>query len=97
MSLAVAVGHLNASVGAVLNKDQLATALRAGSARTLEASPLAAALVSSIFSELEPALILACALEADASVEQLDLLYQESLLDGMPPVTRWQSAVEHLL
>lgn len=97
MSLAVAVGHLNAPVGKVLTEGQLADALRAGSVQGLASSPVAAALVSSLFAELSPSLILACAVEARADMAQVQRLYEESLADGMPPVERWQETVGGLL
>lgn len=98
MSLTVAVTHLNASVGPVLTTGQLAAALRAGSVHELEAeSPTAAALVSSLFVELAPPLIMGCAMEAGAELAQVQRLYEESLADGMPPVPRWQDSVGALL
>lgn len=98
MSLAVAVQHLNASVGPVLTAEQLAGAMRAGSVQALEGkSPTAAALISSLFVELTPSLILACAAEAQAEVSRVQSLYEESLNEGMPPVARWQDVVEGLL
>ncbi len=96
-ALALAVTHLNASVGPVLCAEQLASALRAGSVRHVAMSSAGAALVGSMFTELPPSLILRCASEAYADVHSADRLYQEALADGLPPVREWEMSVEHLL
>ncbi|PPU86933.1 hypothetical protein XpopCFBP1817_18725 [Xanthomonas populi] len=96
-NLELAVGHLNASVGRVLTPEQLATALRAGSSRTVSSSPTAAALVSSLFVELAPELIFRCAAEADADVHRVNQLYRETLADALPRARAWENSVEHFL
>ncbi|MFT4179701.1 MAG: hypothetical protein QM612_09615 [Thermomonas sp.] len=95
--LELAVRHLNASVGPVLTTGQLASALRAGTTRDLPVSPTAAALISSLFAELPPDLILRCTVEAAADVHCVDALYRESLADALAPVRAWETSVEHLL
>ena len=96
-SLELAIGHLNAPIGPVLNALQLASALRAGSTRHLSASPTAAALIGSLFAELSPDLILRCTAEAAADVLHANRLYHESLADAFPRVPAWEASVEHLL
>ena len=96
-SLGLAVTHLNAPAGSVLSEAQLTRSLRDGSVRGIADSPAAAALVSYLFVEVEPRLIAQCASDAGASLAQADLLYQESLRDGLPRVPAWEQAVVHLL
>jgi len=95
--LTLAVSHLNASVGQVLDTAQLSHALRTGSVRQMPAPPLAAALVSSVFVELSPSLIVQCAAEANAELSQVNQLYRETLADALPPVRAWEDAIGHLL
>lgn len=95
--LALAVGHLNASVGPVLTREQLASALRAGSTRDIPVSPTAAALIKSLFAELPPDLILRCTTESGADLLRVNELYLEALADALPPVPTWETSVEHLL
>lgn len=96
-NLELAVGHLNASLGRVLTVEQLASALRAGSVRRTSPSPAAAALISSLFTELAPNLILRCAAEAGADVEQVNQLYEEALADALPRAPAWETSVGHFL
>lgn len=96
-SLQLAVGHLNASVGSVLTPEQLAAALRSGSAHNSTTSPAAAALISSLFAELSPDLILQCAAEAAADIHHVNHLYREALADALPPVRVWEASVEHFI
>ncbi|WP_374013073.1 hypothetical protein [Pseudoxanthomonas koreensis] len=95
--LELAVAHLNASVGPVLTTGQLAAALRAGSTRNLPVPPAAAALISSLFAELPPDLILRCTVDAAADVRRVNGLYLEALADALPPVRAWEASVEHFL
>lgn len=96
-SLSVATGHLNASVGPVLDIGTLAAALRLGSAHEAGASPDAAALISTLFVELTPDLILRCAAEANSDVFAANALYQEALEDRLPPVPEWERAIQNFL
>jgi len=91
----LAITHLNAPVGNALSAAQLSDALSAGSVRTLP--PVPAALVLSIFAELEPQLILRCVREVSASVANANRLYMEWLSDTPLHITRWERAVEYLL
>jgi hypothetical protein len=95
--LNLAVTHLNAPVGEVLTTEQLALALRQGSVASLSKYPEAVALISSLFGELPPQLILHAAAEAHADLLHVERLYEESLAAAMPRVTRWEHAVEHML
>lgn len=96
-ALHLVTGHLNVPVGPVLSAAQLATALRAGSVAPLRDDPRAAALVSSLFVDASPDLILRAALEAAAPVSAVQRLYQETQADHLPRVPEWEEAVECLL
>lgn len=95
--LNLAVTHLNVPVGNILTADQLALALRHGTAASLSNHPDAAAFISSLFTELSPQLILHAAAEAKADIQHVEQLYQESLAASMPRVASWEHAVEHML
>ncbi|GGA43016.1 hypothetical protein [Dyella nitratireducens] len=95
--LRLAVTHLNVPVGNLLTTDQLALALRQGTVASLSNNPDAAALISSLFTELSPQLILHAAAEAKADLLHVEQLYQESLSASMPRVADWEHAVEHML
>jgi hypothetical protein len=96
-SLGLAVAHLNASVGSVLTVEQLAKALRAGTTDVIADAPTAAALVSYLFTELEPKLIVLCAREADSDVRHADMLYREGLAQAMPRVPAWENSIRYLV
>lgn len=96
-SLGLAVAHLNAPTGPVLTTGQLAASLRAGSAAALAESSAASALVRYLFVEVEPRLIVLCARQAGADVQQAHQLYLENLRHGMPAVRAWEQAVAYLL
>lgn len=76
---------------------QLASALRAGSTKTARMSPVSIALIRSLFAELSPALIMQCAIEADADITNVNQLYYESLADSSPHVKDWEQSVEYFL
>lgn len=95
--LELAVCHLNASVGSKLSTDQLALALRTGTAFHKGFQPIASALILSMFNELTPDLIMRCAADADADVRQVDQLYHEALADFSAPAPAWEKAVKHSL
>ena len=95
--LSVAVTHLNTSVRPALTVDQLAGALRAGSVDALADAPTAAALVTSLFVETDPRLIVLCAYEAGTDVDHANMLYLESVRHAMPRVDAWEKSVRFLL
>jgi hypothetical protein len=96
-SLGLAVAHLNASVGQVLTVEQLAQALREGTTSVIADAPTAAALVSYLFVEVEPKLIVMCAREAGSDVMHADMLYQASLTQAMPRVLAWENSIRYLV
>lgn len=94
--LGMAVAHLNAPFGKVVNTDHLRDALRAGSVKVIRDSS-AAAVVSYAFVELDPRLISLCASESGADLRHADMLYRETLLQSLPRVPSWEKSVECLL
>ena len=93
--LMVAVTHLNAPVGAIVTVEHLVQALRAGTVQGLD-SP-AAAVLSYLFLELEPALIARCVREAGSDLRRANELYRETLADKLPRNPRWEEAIAHLI
>lgn len=93
----MAVTHMNAPVGSVLTIEQLAKALRTGSVDAITDSPTAAALVSYLFVELDPRLIVLCAYEAGTDVAHANMLYQEGQRNLMPRVHAWEKSIEYML
>jgi hypothetical protein len=90
-NLQMVATHLNASVGETLKPEHLITALQAGSIRTVPAA--AGSLISYLFVETKPEQIMGCAFEAQASVQQIQSLYVESLHHNLPCVPNWERAV----
>jgi hypothetical protein len=81
----------------MLSVNELVAALRAGSVMGTEVSTISAALIHSLFAELDPALILQCAIEANTDIAKVDQLYREALSDALPRVKEWEQSVEHFL
>lgn len=95
-ALDMVVTHLNASVGSVLTRDELSSALRAGRLAAIHRQP-AASLVCYLFAELDPALIARCVGEAQSSLQSAYELYQDTLLAKAPRSLSWERSVGHLL
>ena len=93
--LLLAVTHLNAPVGAIVSVEHLVQALRAGTVEGLDAR--AAAVLSSLFVELEPALIARCVRETGSDLRRANELYKETLADKLPRNPHWEEAIAHLI
>ena len=94
--LELAVGHLNAAVGPVVRAEDLAQALREGTVMHVASgsgAPLVRGLLHSVFAEIDPALILSCAREAQSDWQHAQQLYAEALADGLPRVKAWEQLV----
>jgi hypothetical protein len=88
------VTHLNAPYGPVVEKAHLEQALRTG---TLEGLPSdSAAVISSVFLECDPYLILRCAQEIGAPVTSVNQLYEECCRAPEVRSPAWEAAVAHL-
>lgn len=94
--LELAVSHLNAPYGEVVLVKHLRDALRAGSINVIS-EPVAAAVVSYAFVELEPRSIALCASEAGSDLRHADLLYRETLKNSLPCVPAWEAIVSESL
>lgn len=94
--LDLAVTHLNAPVGPILTKDELISALQVGAVAAIR-SAQAASLVTYMFVELEPSLIVRCMREAKADLRHANDLYQDTLREQAPRSLEWERSVEHLL
>lgn len=94
--LDLAVGHLNAAVGPVVRAEDLRRALRDGSVAHVasgQRTALVRGLLHSLFIEIEPALILSCAREAQSDWQHAHRLYSEAVAGGMPRVKAWEQLV----
>ncbi len=96
-SLGLAVTHLNASVGDALSIAQLECALQQGSISAVGESSIAAALISQLFIELNPCLIVLCAYEAGVDARSANMLYEEGLRNHMPRVAEWEQSTAFLV
>lgn len=87
--------HLNVPHGRMVSAHDFASSLRSGrlSASTKEAN----AILSALFTETAPRLILRCAREEGASLEATMQLYQETLTQGEMGSPEWESAMQGLL
>lgn len=92
---ALIVAHLNAPVGPVLTESDVVNSLKNGylSAQTEKAN----AVLSGLFVEVEPRLIVRCALEAESTVGLANLLYLDTLAREAPKCPLWESSIEFLL
>lgn len=95
-ALDLAVTHLNAPVGPVLTRSDLSQALRIGSLSPVN-HQAAAALITYLFVEIDPQLIIRCVNELRSGVAQANGLYEETLKAMAPRVPAWEKAVRHLL
>lgn len=74
--------HLNTSVGSILTAKDIIQSLEAG--HLCASSDQSNALICSIFTEMEPRLILQCATENNISVSQANNLYLDTLKNNAP-------------
>jgi hypothetical protein len=94
--LGIAVTHLNAPYGKVVTEEQLALALRSGTVH-MEGIPYkSGAIITSLFTESTPNLIMRCIKDAGATIESAQALYLETTKDWYR-CPEWEEAVQHLL
>lgn len=95
-ALGLIVTHLNAPVGPILTVAHLQAVLNAGSlAAVAHEPPVITALLSSLFVEISPPLILRAMIEVGSDHQRLQRLYQETLALGLPAVPYWQAEALH--
>lgn len=95
-ALDLAVTHLNAPVGRVLTTAELAEALKAGRLSVIHRQE-SLALVSYLFVELDPQLILRCVQHLRSGLLKANELYADTLKSSAPRALHWERSVAHLL
>jgi hypothetical protein len=95
-ALDLAVTHLNAPVGRVLTPADLSEALKSGSVASIHRAD-AAALITYMFVELDPSLIIRCVNELRSGLIAANGLYEETLKANAPRSPAWEKSVRHLL
>ena len=93
--IAMAVTHLNAPYGAIVSPSDLIESLSQGGLRA--ASPKAAAILSYLFIEVEPQLVMRCAMESGSSLLKANQLYSDTIKGGAPRSALWESSIKALL
>ena len=93
--ISMAVTHLNAPYGAIVSPGDLIESLSQGELRA--ASPKAAAILSYLFVEVEPRLVMQCAMESGSSRPLANQLYSDTIKGGAPRSALWESSIKALL
>ena len=93
--LSMAVTHLNAPYGAIVCASDLIESLSQGELRA--ASAKAAAILSYLFVEVEPRLVMQCAMESGSSLPMANQLYSNTIKGGAPRSALWESSIKDLL
>lgn len=93
--ISMAVAHLNAPYGEIVSPGDLIESLSQGELRA--ASPKAAAILSYLFVEVEPRLVMRCAMESGSSLPMANQLYSDTIKGGAPRSALWESSVKALL
>ncbi|MDR0275662.1 MAG: hypothetical protein LBI48_10090 [Burkholderiaceae bacterium] len=91
---ALIVGHMNAPYGHVLDEQAVWNSLRNGKLST--GSERADAILGAMFCEMEPQLIVRCAVEIKVPIAQVNRLYQDTLARGNMRCPAWERAMEAL-
>ena len=93
--LSMAVTHLNAPYGAIVCARDLVDSLSHGELRA--ASAKATAILSYLFIEVEPRLVMRCAIESGSSLPKANQLYSDTIKSGAPRSALWESSIKDLL
>lgn len=96
-SLEVAVAHLNAPYGKVVDVAQLRRAIRQGKVEGASRSPGIEAVINSLFVEVSPALIFKCVRESGATLRQANALYQDTIRHSAPRAPDWEQSVAQFI
>ena len=94
--LEVAVAHLNAPYGKVVDASHLRDAIRQGKIENASFSPSVEAIINTVFVELSPALIFKCVRESGATLRQANALYLDTIRHSAPRVVDWEQSVAYL-
>ena len=87
--------HMNAPYGPLIQDADVIASMRNG--KLSAASADANAILGGMFGEVEPNLIVRCALEADVPLKQVDALYRDTLAWGFMRCPAWERAAEALV
>lgn len=93
--ISMAVTHLNAPYGAIVCARDIIDSLSQGELRA--ASSKAAAILSYLFVEVEPRLVMQCAMESGSSLPMANQLYSNTIKGGAPRSPLWESSIKDLL
>ena len=91
-SCALIATHLNAPYGLIVTPEDIKRALASGTVTSIS-DTTGQALVSRLFQEHTPALILRAGREAHAGMPALFSLYKESLAWGSAPIPAWEAMI----
>jgi len=91
---ALIAGHMNAPYGRVLDEQAIWNSLRNG--KLSAGSERGNAILGAMFCEMEPQLIVRCAVEIKVPVAQANRLYQDTLAYGFMRCPAWERAMEVL-
>lgn len=91
----MAVTHLNAPYGAIVCASDLIESLSHGELRANSAK--AAAILSYLFVEVEPRLVMQCAMESGSSLSLANKLYSDTIKSGAPRSASWESSIKDRL
>ncbi|WP_082516723.1 hypothetical protein [Acidovorax sp. Leaf78] len=80
--------HLNAPYGRIVSAGDVALSLTSG--RLSAATKAANDILSGLFAEVEPRLILRCAQEEGAALEAVQRLYEETVVQGCVRSPEWE-------
>lgn len=89
------VSHLNAPYGPIVTDKDLTESLLSGI--IVGNSPTARAIISQLFIEVAPSLVMRCVKEVDASVERAQMLYEKALESGVVRNPAWEQSVRGAL
>ena len=93
-AISMTVSHLNAPYGPIVTDKDLTESLLTGS--IVGNSPTAKAIISQLFIEVSPALVLRCANEAGGTVKHADMLYKSALKSGVVRNPDWEQSVHSI-
>ncbi|WP_304350854.1 hypothetical protein [Comamonas testosteroni] len=84
--------HMNVPYGRIVSAGDVAASLQKGylAGHCKEANGI----LAPFFNEVEPSLILRCAVEVGTTISKVNALYQETLRLGFMPSPAWEQAMQ---
>jgi hypothetical protein len=83
--------HMNAPYGRVVSAADVVASLHAG--HLCAASKAANEILSALFVEVEPRLILRCAAQEQVAASKVQKLYEDTVRVGLMPVPEWEKTM----